>query len=259
MLEKEQILLLVYFISIIVFVITFVVIFFIAFQKRKNNMLIQKFKAEQAFEKELASTKIEIQEQTLKNISWELHDNIGQLLSVVNMQLNMMKTQASDDFKSSIDETKEVVNTTVEEVRTLSKTLNSEVIQKNGLLRTVEIELERIERLKYAQTGFEIKGDYFKIPDTEEIIIFRILQEFLSNSIKCSRANTIKAFFNYHNNNLTIDLEDDGVGFDTTQKTESSGLQNMASRAQMIGAHFSLTSKINEGTKLRLTHLNNTQ
>ncbi len=166
----------------------------------------------------------------------------------------MMKPLAPENFKSQIDETKDLVNTTVHEVRTLSKTLNSEVIQKNGLLRTIEIELERIERLKYATTNFEIKGDYFKLSDTDEIIIFRILQEFLSNSIKHSKANRIIMHFNYQNNKLLIEAEDDGLGFDTTQKTESSGIQNMASRAEMIGAQFFLNSKINKGTKLKLSY-----
>ena len=72
------------------------ILFFIAFQKRKNKLLLQQFKARQQFEKELANSQLEIQEQTFKNIGWELHDNVGQLLSVASMQLNMALIKAPE-------------------------------------------------------------------------------------------------------------------------------------------------------------------
>lgn len=254
MLEKEQILLIVYLISVILFVLTFVVIFFVFFQKRKNKMLIDKVEAEREFEKEIATTKIEIQEQTLKNVAWELHDNIGQLLSVVNMQLNMMKSHANDNLVASIDETKEVINTTVQEVRTLSKTLNNEVIQKNGFFRSLEIELERFNRLKYLDADFSCQGDMPQIPPEVEIILFRILQEFFSNVIRHSRAKRLEVNITGDSDKLILSAKDDGIGFDVEMKTESSGLQNMKNRAALLGAHYNLVSQIGKGTELQLIY-----
>tara|TARA_R110000850_G_scaffold150497_1_gene273170 strand:- start:63933 stop:64718 length:786 start_codon:yes stop_codon:yes gene_type:complete len=254
MLEKEQILLIIYLISVILFVLAFVVIFFVFFQKRKNKMLIDKFEAERKFEKEIASTKIEIQEQTLKNVAWELHDNIGQLLSVVNMQLNMIKGHATDNMIASIDETKDVVNTTVQEVRTLSKTLNNEAIQKNGFFRSLEIELERFNRLKYLDAHFSRQGDIPKIPPEVEIILFRILQEFFSNVVRHSRAKSLDVVISGDAEKLVLSAKDDGIGFDVNMKIESSGLQNMKNRAVLLGAEYNLISHIGKGTELKLIY-----
>ena len=114
MLQKDQILLIIYFVIVIFVLVTFVVVFFIAFLKRKNKFLMERLEAEKKFEKELTDAQLEIQEQTLKNIAWELHDNVGQLLSVANIQLNMLQASVSPDFSSQIMETKDVVTATVQ-------------------------------------------------------------------------------------------------------------------------------------------------
>ncbi|MEX0997758.1 MAG: ATP-binding protein [Flavobacteriaceae bacterium] len=254
MLLEEEVLLIIYFISVIFIVIVFVLVFFLVFQKRKNKILNEKLMMEVRYKNEIAKTKVEIQEQTLKNVAWELHDNIGQLLSVVNLQLNMMSGKSGENFTEHLKETKSLVQTTVQEVRSLSKTLNSEVIKNNGLIRSIEIEMERIERLKYAKTSFEISGKPKEIKHTDEIILFRIIQEFLSNTIKYAKAKKIGVFLNYTQDFLYLSISDNGKGFDTSQKTESSGLQNMKNRAQLLNADFSHTSVIGEGTQLILTY-----
>ena len=89
--------LLIYMIGVLVVITSLVILFFIVFQKRKNKLLIDKIKQKQVFEKELSDAQTEIQEQTLKNIGWELHDNVGQLLAAASMQLNILKTKLGDD------------------------------------------------------------------------------------------------------------------------------------------------------------------
>ena len=157
--SKETILLIGYFVGIIFALIAFVVIFVVAFQKRKDKLIKDRHDAELRFEKELTKSQLEIQEQTFKNIAWELHDNIGQLLSVTNIQLNMLETKVGDEFKSQIKETKDVVAATVQEVRSLSKTLNSEVVQNNGLVASVRTEIERFNRLNFLHADLKIEGE----------------------------------------------------------------------------------------------------
>jgi signal transduction histidine kinase len=254
MLKKEEVLLIIYFIAIIFFLVVFVVMFFIAFQRRKNRFLIERLEAQQKFKEELANSQLEIQEQTFKNIAWELHDNVGQLLSVANLQLNMLMNTPSEITQDQIKETKDVIVTTVEEVRSLSKTLNTEVILNNGLVKSIEVELERFNRLNFLQTELKIEGNEQTLKNEDEIFIFRIVQEFFSNVIKHSRANKLFVHLYYKNDNLEITVSDDGAGFDTEQKKFSSGLQNMKSRAELIGAQFELNSKIDEGTTLQLIY-----
>lgn len=252
--QKEELLLIFYFVIIIFALIVFVVLFFIAFQKRKNKFIMERIEAEQRFEKELVNSRLEIQEQTLKNIAWELHDNVGQLLSVANIQLNMMMTTASDEMKGQIKETKDVVAATVQEVRALSKTLNTEVVLNNGLVKSVRTELARFNRLNFLQTDLKIEGEIVSIKSEDEIIIFRILQEFFSNVIKHAKANNLFVVLCYCGDELEITVEDNGVGFNTFLNTGNSGLHNMKSRANLLGATYNLISKPNEGTKLNLIY-----
>lgn len=250
MLKKEEILLLVYFISIIFLLVLFVVVFFMAFQRRKNKFLKERYVAEQRYQRELADSKIEIQEQTFKNIAWELHDNVGQLLSVANIQLNVLMNSIPETYHDQIKETKGVVQETVQEIRSLSKVLNNDVILKNGLLKSLQVELDRFNRLDYLKASLKISGDIVPLNNASEIIIFRIIQEFLSNVIKHAKASKLSVHLDYREENLEITAKDDGVGFDTSQKTDSSGMETMSSRAELLNAEFSLVSEIGKGTSL---------
>jgi len=87
--------LLIYMIAVLVIVTALVILFFMVFQKRKNKLLLDKVKREREFEEELVKTQTEIQEKTLKNVGQELHDNVGQLLSVANIQLSLVSSLES--------------------------------------------------------------------------------------------------------------------------------------------------------------------
>jgi len=124
--------LLVYMIGVLLIVCTLIILFFIVFQKRKNKLLLDKINQQKLFDEEISRTQTEIQEQTLKSIGWELHDNVGQLLSVASMQLSILGTQVSPEIKSSITETTNIVRESLKEVRSLSKSLNNEVVLNIG-------------------------------------------------------------------------------------------------------------------------------
>lgn len=254
MLAKEELLLIVYFIVVIFLLTTFGIVFFITFQRRKNKLLLEKFEAEKRFEEEITQAKLEIQEQTLKNVGWELHDNIGQLLSVANMQLNILGRTIEEPAKSSVTEIKEVVANSLQEVRSLSKSLNNEVINYAGLQASVVNEVARFNRLNLVNSQFNTVGKCMKIPQKDEIILFRILQEFFNNVIKHSKADTLIIDFIFTTQDLTIRASDNGNGFDTEEVEKSSGLLNMKSRASLINTDFTLNSSKTIGTSLYLRY-----
>lgn len=254
MLKKEEILLLIYFITTIFILVLFVVVFLIAFLRRKNKFLKERYEAEQHYQKELVNSQIEIQEQTLKNIAWELHDNVGQMLSVANMQLNILIRNVPDCYHDQINESKEMVQKSVLEIRSLSKVLNNDVVLKNGLLTSLEVELDRFKRLGYLDTSLTIIGDVVPIANASEIIIFRILQEFLSNVLKHAKASKLFVCLEYKEDTLEITAADDGVGFDLSLKTSSSGMETMKSRAALLNATFSIDSEKERGTQLFLKY-----
>ena len=103
--SQETIVLIIYTIAVIFGLLLFVILFFIAFQNRKNKLLVKQIEAEKRYERELATSQLEIQEQTFKNIGWELHDNVGQLLSVLSIQLNMILLKAPRTIQKQLKDT----------------------------------------------------------------------------------------------------------------------------------------------------------
>jgi len=247
--------LLIYMICVLIIICSLTILFFIVFQKRKNKILVDKFKQQQAFEEEISRTQVEIQEQTLKNIGQELHDNVGQILSVANMNMSILSTQVTGDIKESFLETKNTVKQGLSELRSLSKSLNSDVIINRGFQKSIENEMQRLNKLGLLSAELIIEGDSNNFTDSKDgIILFRIIQEFISNTVKYAKASSIKITLNYLPKSLNILATDNGDGFDIASAEKGSGLINMKSRAELINTSFDLKSSINSGTILELVY-----
>ncbi len=230
------------------------VILFVFFQKRKLKFILEKKEAEKRYMEEIAKSQIEIQEQALQNMSWELHDNIGQLLSVARMHINILGTQLAPENKGKLDDISDIVGKSLQEIRLLSKTMNTEIIQNMGLVKSVEVELDRFNKLNFLVAKLEIIGEERSLDIKEEIILFRIMQEFFSNAIKHSKANTLDVTLTFKSDRLLILAQDDGVGFEEGEIEKGSGLINMKSRAAIINAEFSMKSAKNKGVSLTLAY-----
>ena len=248
--------LLIYMLFVLIAITSLVILFFIVFQKRKNKLLIDKIKQKQAFEKELSNAQTEIQEQTLKNIGWELHDNVGQLLAAASMQLNILKTKLdNDDVLNSFKDASDTVKESLKEVRMLSRSLNNEVILNIGFEKSISNELDRLKKMKFASAELNVKGNVVEFDNKKhEIIIFRILQEFFSNTVKYSEAKNLSVILDYQENHLKIIAKDDGVGFDMTTVNKGAGLLNMQSRAELINMEYQLISQPGDGVTLELLY-----
>lgn len=238
-------------ITLVVLVI-FIIFLFVIFQTKKNRYILDKIETEKKFEQEIEKSQTEIREQSLKNIAWELHDNVGQLLSIAKLQLGMLERRLSNDEKKSVSEIDRLIGDSLQEIRLLSKTLNSEVIRNLGLVKTIALELERFNKLKFLNATLHVLGEEVTLEQRDEIIIFRILQEFFSNVIKHSRASSLTVLMEYTSERLLIKAQDNGVGFDPRKVSGGSGLINMQSRAQLIGVSYSLQAEEHHGVKLEL-------
>ncbi len=250
--------LLIYMIAVLLIVTALVILFFITFQKRKNKLLEDKLEQQRKFDRELSQVQTEIQEETLKNVGRELHDNVGQLLSFASMQLNLVSSLVSEKVKDKVDDTKNVVKDAIQEIRALSKSLNNDIISNLGLRDSIQNEIDRLNKLQKINAELIVTGNAQIIDNNDSIILFRTFQEFLSNTIKYSNAEQFKVSLNYTDSHLELVAEDDGNGFDKDMIEKGSGLINMENRAALINSEFSLISKPNEGVKLILIYpLNN--
>ena len=253
--KEEQMALIAYMILAMVLVCTMIIIFFIAFQKRKNKLQLDQIKQQKKFDEEISRTQTEIQEQTLKHVGWELHDNVGQLLAFATMQLNSVVSKVPEELKSKAEEATDSVKKSLAEVRSLSKSLNNDVLLNMGFEESTTNELDRLKRMSFESAQLYITGDKREFNDKKhEIIVFRILQEFFSNSVKYSQANKIDVILDYQTEQLVITAKDNGVGFDVNSAEKGSGLINMKSRAELINASFDISSQPEEGVTLIINY-----
>ena len=253
--KKEEIALIGYMTLVVVLLATMVIVFFVAFQKRKNKLLLDTLKQQKQFDETVAKTGEEIQEQTLKYIGEELHDNIGQLLSLASMQMGMLGVKIAEEIKEPYLETQKIIKESLQEVRALSKSLNTDVIQNRGFEKSIKAEIERLNRMKLIAADLIIAGDVIPFENKKDgIILFRILQEFISNTVKHSKAAELNILLNYNQKQLIIKAKDDGCGFIMDEVNDSSGLLNMKNRAELTESSYNLISKPNEGTELTIIY-----
>lgn len=244
--ENGEFVLIVSTILILIIVIALIILF-TTFQKKKN-FLVEKQKEEQErFEKEIAETQIEIREATLRNISWELHDNIGQLLTLAKIQLQ-------NSTPENIKEVSETITKGLTEVRSLSKLINPEAIKNIDLREALQLEVDHFNRLNFIETTYKVEGDEVEIDKKASIVLFRILQEFFSNTIKHSKATNLEVTLNYKKDKLILFAKDNGVGFLINEKKEGIGLSNIKNRIKLIGAEVNFVIAENKGTSIEITY-----
>lgn len=243
--EKEVIIIMA--IAIPVSLVIIVIVLFSVFTHRKNRLLREQETAKKVFARELAESQIEIREETLRNISWELHDNIGQLMTLAKIQ-----SQLALEKPELLPEVSETIGIGINELRALSKLINPEALKSLSLREAITLEIERFNRLKFITATLEVEGDAVQIDGNTQIILFRILQEFFSNTIKHSKASNLNVRLQYSENNLNITAEDDGVGFEDTNDFMGIGLKNMKMRAKLINSSLEIKSEKGRGTTLNL-------
>ena len=151
--------LLVYMIGVLVIITALIIVFFVVFQRRKNQLLLDKIKQRQKFDDELFKTQQEIQEQTLKHIGRELHDNIGQMLVISTMQMNAVLAAVNNEAKIKVNNAAETLKSTLDEVRALSKSLNCDVIFNLGFDTTLKNEVARLNKSGLINSTLSIIGE----------------------------------------------------------------------------------------------------
>ncbi len=238
---------------ILIVLVAFVVLLSYLFTTKKNKLIQEKTLMKTQFQQELLQTQIEIQEQTLKTISQEIHDNIGQVLSLAKLNLNTFEGIESDTNQTKINDTKNLVSKAINDLRDLSRSLHGDKIAELGLQESVENELKILQNTGQFTTHFKVTGSPAKMEPQKEMVLFRILQEGLNNAVKHSKAKNITVQMDYQPQLFCLTITDDGIGFDKEALTAAKtgiGLTSMKNRAALIGGIFSIDSIINNNTTI---------
>lgn len=239
----------------LILLVIFIFLFVAENQRRKAVHQKEKKDIEIQFQQELLRAQLEIQEQTLKTISQEIHDNIGQVLSLAKLNLNTMEVDKREELQEKIIDSKRLVSKAIQDLRDLSKSMNTDNIEAMGLVRAVEYELEMMRKTGY-KTELNVNGTAVRLEPQKELILFRIIQEVLNNIIKHAEASLVRTDISYDTYEIRISVRDNGKGFDVTPLNETStmglGIRNMYNRTRLIGAAFEISSINGEGTAVSM-------
>ncbi len=246
--------------TLLVFVL-FLVLIVIEYRKRQVRHITEKLELKHQYQNEVMQTHLEVQEQSFKYISEELHDNIAQTLSLVRLKLYRTADNTADaELKERVESSNELLGTVLDGLRNLSHVLNGGLVSKLTLQESLEKELGYVRDVNEMHVKLELAGIPFDIGAEKKLLVFRIVQEAINNAIKHGKAKSIRIALVYNPEGLSVEIEDNGLGFDVGKMDDSKGLglHNMHVRAKMLG-NLNINSEPGKGTFITINIATNEQ
>ena len=238
---------------IILFFLIFFYLFFLQLHRRRAIHEKQIFELKTQYEKTILQSQLEIQEQTFRNISQEIHDNIGQVLSLAKLNLNTIPH--TDGTTDKISLTEELLGKAINDLRDLSRSMHPEKIADIGLTNAISNELQMIQRAAKLSTEIITEDKEVQLSNEKSIVVFRMVQEILNNILKHAKAKNVMVKLRGGEQKTSIEISDDGKGFDiaSLSSTETGiGLKSIQQRCALINARFNIDSKPGFGTSIQL-------
>lgn len=226
--------------------LSFIIYFILLYRKRQEEYEWEKEQAKQL----LLKTQIEIKEQTMSNISRELHDNFGQIASLIKINLNMIK--AADKDNTSVDESLDLVKQLILDIKSLSTTLKGENLQRFGLLNMIDRDIVRMSKLESIELSRTGDDEIPKLLPETEVFLYRISQEVFNNVLQHSGASEANLKVELSKKIITFKFTDNGKGFDTSTNKKGNGLINLYERCELIKAKLNIESEVGVGTKITI-------
>jgi len=203
-------------------------------------------------QKLITQISLQAQEKERDEIGKELHDNINQLLATCKLYLHIAASDKSVRL-NMIQQTETLLNTTIEEIRKLSKALVGPHFDEISLNESVA---DLVDSLRVA-VPFTIQYDCQrlqeeKLSETKKLILFRIVQEQLNNIVKHAHANAVSILLDQCHEYVRLIIKDDGVGFDTSSNYKGIGLKNINSRVAIENGTVEVNSREGEGCEMKI-------
>ena len=221
---------------------------------RTNRLLFNQLAALSARRSELAQTLISTQESTLRYISRELHDEFGQILTAMGAMLGRARNVAPEGsaLRTELLEIREIAQSALDKVRSLSQALHPVMLDEAGLEQTVEWYLPVVEKQMGMRIVYEKTGAPFPVGSDSAVHVYRVLQEALNNVARHSGAKQAWVRLRYAAGGLELEIEDRGSGFNADGARQGLGLVAMRERAELLGGTLSFEKPDGGGTRVRL-------
>lgn len=200
---------------------------------------------------ELAAFLETVREEERARIARELHDELGQSLTALRIDLNWLRARCGDAIPATVGRLAvalDLVEHTVDAVRRISEDLRPRMLDDLGLAAAVEYHVEQFAARTGIRCALRMNRDEFELDGTSATAIFRAIQEALTNVARHARAGTVAVDIEETGAGLCVAVRDDGCGFTASPSPQSFGLLGMQERIRMLGGRFSLESAPGCGT-----------
>ena len=225
---------------------------------RSNRAIFARLAALSEQRSELAQKLISTQESTLRHISRELHDEFGQVLTAIGSLLGRLGNQVpeSSPLRADLQEVREIAQSTLNNIRTLSQALHPVLLEESGLESTLDWYIPTAERQLGLSLHYEKSGQAFAVDTAVGVHVYRVVQEALNNVSRHAGSREAWVRLKFGGNDLHLEVEDHGKGLPSQGAREAGGagigLVGMRERAELIGGTLELLQAEGGGTLVRL-------
>jgi two-component system, NarL family, sensor kinase len=237
---------------LILILVVFITSIIYRYQQKQNTYFKDLETLKTSHQNTLLQSQLEIQEQTFENISREIHDNIGQKLTLAKLHLNTLDYTDTKKTELQVNDSVNMISEAINDLSDISRSMSSEILLNNGLIKALEFEAAQLQKSGMYKISLSTSGNSIFMDANTELVLFRIAQEAINNIIKHAQATLIDIRLHYNTVLLTMQISDNGKGFNTEQNVPGTGLQNIKKRAALLKGSCTIASTENTGTQIKI-------
>jgi signal transduction histidine kinase len=221
---------------------------------RSNRQIFARLATLSEQRSDLAQKLIATQESTLRHISRELHDEFGQVLTAIGSLLSRVEKQVPQGtpLREDLQEVREIAQSTLNNIRTLSQALHPVLLDEQGLESTLDWYIPTVEHQTGLKLHYEKSGTAFPLDGNAGVQVYRVLQEALNNVKRHAGAQEAWVRLQFQDESISLEVEDHGRGFAPDAGHQGIGLVGMRERAELVGGTLQVARREGGGTIVRL-------
>jgi signal transduction histidine kinase len=225
----------------------------IAVLQRRAYMLQQRRERTEAELRRLSAQLVRAQEEERKSISRELHDEVGQTLTALGIEIGNIERLRRDSgpaFDQHVLEARNLTQQTLRSVRDLAMGLRPSMLDDSGLVPALRWQVREFSKHAGIPVELQIDGPLESLPDSVNTCIYRVVQETLTNCARHAVASNIRVVLHANGDRIFLAVQDDGIGFDRSPNAAGLGIIGMEERVRDLGGDIRITSAPQRGTLL---------
>lgn len=232
----------------------FLVVYILVYSRRKKKLQDEKAEMRLNYEAELMNSQLAMQEQTMQTIGADLHDHIGQLLSLASLTLGSVEIRDDQRATEKVNSAIEITSKCIAELRHLGKLIQCQQMADEGLYYALQQEIAWLEKTDRFRIRLAFDDVLNSITCEEKnLIIYRVIQELVNNIVKHAGAKEIELSLMYNESKLYLSVSDDGKGFDPEKpEKRGMGMFNIHKRIGLLNGQVKINSRPDEGTKVSI-------